>query len=259
MGLADAKCPGPRPPPRQFIPAGAQNFQPGSSGERESRHYRLSCGMEAARLLCSFALGRESALRAFSISSFGPIVQPTGALKVRPGKDSSDLFWNLGLMISHIHATIGSEVKDLDLSCVMGHDVFECFLDPAETLVDAAGNLNSAAQRNLKMRCAFHRPTLKEIIGADTHLVTLGEGRRQGLGIIIDFREKHGLVEELYAPCAQAANVALCVDGDFTDVVEMCDDHCGFTRFMDTLEQSRQSGILEPLRLIGDHFCAESN
>ncbi|MER8886932.1 hypothetical protein [Mesorhizobium sp. M0816] len=80
----------------------------------------------------------------------GQIVQPAGILEVRSGKDLSDLFGNLVLMGSYIYATIGSNVENLDISCVMGHNVFECLLDAAETSVDAVCNLYSAAQWNLK-------------------------------------------------------------------------------------------------------------
>lgn len=71
--------------------------------------------------------------------------------------------------------------------------------------------------------------------------MTLGKGRRQHLGIIIDFREKNGLIEELYAPCAQGLNLAHRIVRNFADVIEECDDYCSLTRFLESLGQGRRA------------------
>src|SRR5262245_29843867 len=89
------------------IAPGAQEFQPGLRGERESRRHRsktLERSHGAALILDAVLVADQHARR--SISALRQVVQPASALDVWPGKDPADFFGMLALVITHVHAFV---------------------------------------------------------------------------------------------------------------------------------------------------------
>src|SRR5262245_3257359 len=193
-----------------------------------------------------------------SISAFRHIVQPAGAFDIRPGKDLADLFAGLVLMITHVHALILADVQDLDLPGVMGHDVFERLLDPAQALTDAAGDLDSSPQRNLKMGGGLNRSSLEQVVGTDADLVALGERCREYVGIVVHLGEKHRLIEKLHARATHVANAALRFFGNLADMIEMCHNHRGLSGIENAFEQSGKRRVLEAFGRKGNGLRAET-
>src|SRR5262249_924064 len=125
------------------IAPGAQEFQSGLRGERESRRYRsktLERSHAAALILDAVLVADQHA--SGSMSALRQIVQPASALDVRSGKDPADFLGVLVLVITHVHAFVVRQIEDLNLPRVMRHNIFECLLNAAQVPVDAADNLD---------------------------------------------------------------------------------------------------------------------
>src|SRR6516164_3452974 len=132
-------------------------------------------------------------------------------------------------------------------------------MNAAQAPIDAADNLEPSPQRNLEMGGGFHWPALEQVVRPHPDGVALSKRRRQDLGVIVDLREEHGLVQELHAMSAQVPNIALRFHGDLADVVEMRYDHRRLSGITNPPEHSRQSGIFEALGSEGDRFRTETD
>lgn len=74
------------------------------------RHHVLKPLSHGKPALPLHALGSVGSVAPISISSLGQLIQPAGALDVRPRKYLSDVLRSLVLVIAHIHAPVGSEI-----------------------------------------------------------------------------------------------------------------------------------------------------
>src|SRR5215831_2122424 len=93
-----------------------------------------------------------------------------------------------------------------------------------------------AAQRNLKMRGAFYRPTLEKVIGPNANVMAPLECRRENFRIVVDIGEQHRLIEELHTMRAQMLDVAFGLVRHFADVVEVRHNDGSLARLADAME-----------------------